>query len=208
MTQSSPELVCANKLDDIAAAIVKHLGALDEWCEHADALAEIADHLRALTQPESNTTRKATAVHEISIVKSDYRIEALVDGFTVTQATYEGDGIWRIPNPRAQDKPHFFADIAATENALTTIATAYIAGRQAHTDSVVCDQRHAYLFYGALLAEINGLATHLADLNSRQVHITSHGAHLDVLAQITNAVAGAEVLVRDSQTARETEAAR
>jgi hypothetical protein len=75
------------------------------------------------------------------------------------------------------------------------------------TEAVVVDQRHTYLFYGALLAEIAGLAAHLADLNGRQVRITSHGAHLDVLGQIVKAVAGAEVLIRDSRSADEAEAA-
>lgn len=70
----------------------------------------------------------------------------------------------------------------------------------------VVDQRHTYLFYGALLAEIAGLAAHLADLNSRQVRITSHGAHLDVLGQIVKAVAGAEALIHSSRLTDEAEA--
>lgn len=139
----------------------------------------------------------------VTIVNHLDRIEARVGDLTVAEATCEGGGIWRIPNPQATDKPHFFADVAATESALATIAAAYMSGLEAEAGSVAIDQRHTYLFYGALLAEINGLATHLADVNSRQVHITSHGAHLDVLAQIINAVEGAQVLVRSSQATRE-----
>lgn len=147
------------------------------------------------------------AFGELVLRRSVDRIEALVEDFTVVEATDDGDGIWRIPNPCEPGKPHFFADVAATESALTTIAAAYAAGLHAHCVPTVADQRHAYLFYGALLAEISGLAAHLADRNSRQVQIIDHGAHLDVLAQIVKAVAGAEVLVRDSQAADESEAA-
>ncbi|MBE5471610.1 hypothetical protein [Mycobacteroides abscessus] len=143
---TSPEQVYADKLDDIADTLIKHLGGLDEWRDDAMALGDIASHLRALAQPDT-TTGKATTMGD--------PIETIID-----------------------------------------------------TEAVeVIDQRHTYLFYGALLAEIAGLAAHLADLNSRQVRITNHGAHLDVLAQISNAVEGAEELIHSSRLADEAEAA-
>ncbi|MDO3023457.1 hypothetical protein [Mycobacteroides abscessus] len=140
---TTPAVVYADKLDDIADTLIKHLGGLDEWRDDAMALGDIASYLRALAQPDT-TTRKATTMGEPII------------------------------------------DTEAVE---------------------VIDQRHTYLFYGALLAEIAGLAAHLADLNSRQVRITNHGAHLDVLAQISNAVEGAEELIHSSRLADEAEAA-
>lgn len=142
---TTPEAEYADKLDDIADTLIKHLGGLDEWRDDAMALGDIASHLRALAQPDTST-RKATTMGE--------PIESIID-----------------------------------------------------TEAVVVDQRHTYLFYGALLAEIAGLAAHLADLNSRQVRITSHAAHLDVLAQISNSVEGAEALIQDSRSADEAEAA-